>query len=140
MKNGVKVSLFALPILALAMLPCAVAQETTAGLQGTVKDPSGGAIAKAAVEVASPALIGVKKADSDAVGAFRFVNLPPGKYTVTVTAPGFHTFKDSNVELSVGHVPELSVVMQVGAVTSRPRPRSSTRRKARFRPTFPRRI
>ena len=42
---------------------CAVAQETTAGLQGTVKDSSGGAIAKATVEVTSPALIGVKKVE-----------------------------------------------------------------------------
>jgi len=117
MKNGVKISFFALPLLALAMLPCAVAQETTAGLQGTVKDPSGGAIAKATVEVASPALIGVKKADTDVAGAFRFVNLPPGKYTVTISAAGFHTYKDANVDLLVGHTPELSVVMQVGAVT-----------------------
>jgi hypothetical protein len=96
---------------------CAVAQETTAGLQGTVKDPSGGAIAKATVEVAGPALIGVKKIDTDSVGYFRFINLPPGKYTITVSAAGFRTHKDMNVELLVGHLPELSVTMQVGAVT-----------------------
>jgi Carboxypeptidase regulatory-like domain/TonB dependent receptor len=117
MKNGVNFSLFAAPLLALAMLPCAMAQETTAGLVGTVKDPSGGSIAKATVEVVSPALIGIKKAETDTVGYFRFTNLPPGMYTVTVTATGFHTYKDANVELSVGHLPELSVVMQVGAVT-----------------------
>src|SRR6516164_4469930 len=110
MKNGVKVAFLALPLLALAMMPCAMAQETTAGLQGTVKDPSGGAIAKANVEVASPALIGLKRAVTDSVGAFRFINLPPGQYTVTVTAQGFHTFKDANVGLQVGHIPELNVI------------------------------
>jgi hypothetical protein len=117
MKNGVKFSIFAVPLLALAMLPCASAQETTAGLQGVVKDPSGGAIAKATVEVTSPALIGEKKATTDAVGAFRFANLPPGTYTVTVSAQGFHTYKDANVELLVGHLPTLNVTLQVGAVT-----------------------
>ena len=45
-----------LPLLAipLLILPCLFAQETTAGLQGTVKDPSGAGIAKASVEVTQP--------------------------------------------------------------------------------------
>src|SRR5579883_1058973 len=111
MKNGVRFSFLALPLLALAMMPGAMAQETTAGVQGTVKDSSGGAIAKATVEVASPALIGVKKAVTDSVGAFRFINLPPGAYTVTVTAQGFHTYKDSDVQLLVGHLPTLNVTL-----------------------------
>src|SRR5690242_21842187 len=50
------------------LLPCAFAQETTAGLQGTVKDPTGAVVAKAMVEVTSPALIGVKKLETDASG------------------------------------------------------------------------
>jgi hypothetical protein len=99
------------------MVPCAVAQETTAGLQGAVRDSSGGAIAKATVEVASPALMGVKKSDTDTVGYYRFANLPPGMYTVTITASGFRTYKQANVELLVGHLPELNVTMQVGALT-----------------------
>ena len=41
------------------------AQETTAGLQGTVKDPQGAVVSKAVVEVTSPALIGNKKLETD---------------------------------------------------------------------------
>ena len=94
-----------------------MAQETTAGLQGTVKDSSGGTVAKATVEVTSPALIGVKRADTDATGYFRFTNLPPGTYAATITATGFRTNKQQGIELAVGHLPSLNVVLEVGAVT-----------------------
>jgi len=102
---------------ALLLASGARAQETTAGLQGNVKDASGGAIAKANVEVTSPALIGIKKAQTDVAGYYRFANLPPGTYTLTVTAAGFRTYKQDNLELLVGHLPTLDVTMQVGAVT-----------------------
>jgi hypothetical protein len=105
-------------LLAFSLL-CGVAsaQETTAGLQGTVKDSSGGVLVKGTVEATSPALIGVKRVETDQAGYYRFANLPPGKYTVTVTATGFRTYKQENIDLSVGRLPSLDIVMQVGAVT-----------------------
>jgi len=60
--------LLSIALIALLILPCAMAQETTAGVQGTVKDPSGSVMANAAVEIAGPALIGTRKAQTD-VGA-----------------------------------------------------------------------
>ncbi len=103
-------------LVAACILSCAVAQETTAGLQGTVKDPTGAIITGATVEVASPALIGTKKAQTDSSGYFRFANLPPGAYIVNVTAPGFRTYKQ-NVALEVGHLPSLEISMAVGQLT-----------------------
>jgi hypothetical protein len=45
-----------LPVVLIALLvsPSVFAQETTAGLQGTVKDPSGASVANATVEVSGP--------------------------------------------------------------------------------------
>src|ERR1019366_6533962 len=86
-------------LIALLILPCALAQETTAGIQGSVKDPSGASVVSANVEVSGTALIGTKKAQTDQVGYFRFANLPPGVYSVTVTAPGFRTFKQEAINL-----------------------------------------
>ncbi|MBZ5585952.1 MAG: TonB-dependent receptor, partial [Acidobacteriia bacterium] len=101
------------------VLLCATmsAQETTAGVQGTVKDPTGAVIIKANVEVTGPALIGVKKMDTDSGGYFRFANLPPGSYTITVTATGFRTAKLENIDLAVGRLPSLEVSLQVGTAT-----------------------
>jgi hypothetical protein len=114
-----RVSWFGLPAAVLALLCASIApaQETTAGLQGTVKDSTGGLIAKASVEVMSPALIGVKRLETDAAGYFRFTNLPPGTYTVTAKATGFRTSRQEGIVLEVGHLPTLNIVMEVGAVT-----------------------
>src|SRR6202008_5129366 len=66
------------------------AQETTGGLQGTVKDPSGAVVQNAQVTVTTSTLVGKEKSIStDANGYYRFANLPPGTYTVTATASGF---------------------------------------------------
>jgi outer membrane receptor protein involved in Fe transport len=107
-----------LPVLliALLILPCAFAQETTAGLQGTVKDPSGASVANAAVEVSSGALIGNRKAHTDAEGNYRIAALAPGEYTLTVTAAGFRTYRQTGIELTVGRLPNVEVQLQVGAV------------------------
>jgi hypothetical protein len=102
--------------IALLIAPAVVAQETTAGLQGTVKDPSGAVVSNASVEVSSPALIGVRKVQTDAAGNYRFGALPPGDYTLTVTAPGFRVYKQSNIDLSVGRLPTIDVQLQVGGV------------------------
>ncbi|HLK65511.1 MAG TPA: TonB-dependent receptor [Bryobacteraceae bacterium] len=103
--------------IALLISTCAIAQETTAAMQGTVRDASGGSIVKATVEVTSPALIGLKKAETDQVGYYRFANLPPGVYTLSVKATGFRAYKLENIDLQVGHLPTIDVSMEVGATT-----------------------
>jgi hypothetical protein len=103
-------------LIALLVLPCALAQETTAGLQGTVKDSSGGVVTNATVEVSGPALIGTRRVQTDDAGNYRFAALPPGEYTLTVTAPGFRTYKKTAIDLSAGRLPNIDVRLEVGAV------------------------
>ncbi len=100
-----------------AVIPAALAQETTAGLQGYVKDQSGAVVPKATVEATSPALIGSKKTEADGVGYYRFTNLPPGEYTLDVTASGFRAYRQIGIVLEVGRLPNIDVQLQVGAVT-----------------------
>src|ERR1039457_2748024 len=88
-------------LIALCFLTCAFAQETTAGLLGIVKDPSGATIAKANIEVTGTSLLGNRKVQTDDGGNFRIAALPPGTYTLTVTAPGFRTFKEAGIDLTV---------------------------------------
>jgi hypothetical protein len=90
------------------------AQETTAGLQGTVKDPSGALVSNAHVVVTGAALVGAKTQDTDASGYYHFANLPPGAYTITVTAKGFSTYKSAGLVLEVGHLPTVDIAMAVG--------------------------
>ena len=103
-------------LVATLLVSTVFAQETTAGVQGTVKDPQGLAVSKAIVEVSGPALIGTKKAETDASGYFRFANLPVGEYTITVSAPNFKTSKLTGVKLATGALPTIDPKLEVGAV------------------------
>ncbi|HXU18465.1 MAG TPA: TonB-dependent receptor [Terriglobales bacterium] len=94
------------------------AQETTAGLQGTVKDPSGAVVPNAQVVVTGTTLVGDKQMKTDSNGYYRFANLPPGNYTITVKAEGFKTLKKESTELLVGHLPTLDFTLEVGGTES----------------------
>ena len=104
-------------VLALLMVSSAFAQETTAGLEGTVKDPSSAVVNTATVQVTSPALIGTKEAKTNQGGYYRFANLPPGTYTITVTAPGFSTSKLEGIALATGKLPTIDITLKVGTTS-----------------------
>lgn len=96
----------------------ALAQETTGGIQGTVKDPSGAVVPKAKVVVTGSTLVGTKEAETDTAGYYRFANLPPGSYTMTLTAAGFKTYKREGVVLEVGHLPTIDIALEVGVASA----------------------
>jgi hypothetical protein len=108
--------MLALALIAVLIGVPASAQETTAGIQGTVRDATGGSVAGATVEVASPNLIGTRKVETDEAGSYRIAALPPGTYTMTVTAKGFRTSRQGGIDLTVGRMPSLDVKLEVGAV------------------------
>ena len=95
----------------------AFGQETTAGIQGTVKDPSGAAVSGATLEAESPALIGLRTTTSGEDGVYRFTDLPPGIYTVAVKAKGFRTAKLEEIILQAGRLAIVDARLVVGAVT-----------------------
>ena len=101
----------------ICLLACSLsasAQETTGGIQGTVKDPQGAVIPGATVEVSSPALIGKKTATTDSGGFFHIEQLPPGTYSISVNAVGFAPATRGNLELRTGALPTIGFTMQVG--------------------------
>jgi hypothetical protein len=104
---------------ALLLLVASVfAQETTGGLQGTVKDQSGAVVAKARVVVSGTTLVGGKQTETDGSGYYRFANVPPGTYSITVTAKGFATSRRDGLILEVGHLPSVDFKLAVGQSTT----------------------
>ncbi len=110
-----KVSLL---VLALALLmPRLAMAQATGTIAGTVKDTSGAVLPGVSVEASSPALIEkVRAVTTDASGNYKIVDLRPGTYTVTVTLPGFSTFKREGLELSAGFTANVSAELKVGSL------------------------
>jgi hypothetical protein len=108
-------SFMKLSTLILLFAAATAAQETTGGIQGTVKDPSGAVIPNAEVVAKGSTLVGEKQAMTDSAGYYHFANLPPGSYIITVTARGFRTIKREGVVLEVGHLPTIDLVLEIGS-------------------------
>jgi outer membrane receptor protein involved in Fe transport len=102
-------------LVAFVFLPfVAASQETTAGLDGAVKDPSGAAISNALIELTGNKLIGSKTLQTDGTGYYHFFNLPPGVYTITATADGFSRIVREGIVLETGRLPTVNLTMEVG--------------------------
>ncbi len=103
----------------LVMVFSAAGQNGNAGsIEGVVKDPSGGAVVNATVEIQNPVTGYTRSIATGADGSFRFTNVPFNPYHLTVTAGGFEMFtKDVDVRSSVPA--NVQVALKVGTeVTS----------------------
>jgi len=95
----------------------AFAQYDTAEVLGTIKDASGGAIAKAAVRLTNQGTAIEAKATTDENGNYDFFNVKEGRYTVTVEAAGFAKTSAADVDVAVGARQRVDLSLQVGNVS-----------------------
>jgi hypothetical protein len=79
------------------------AQTNTGNIYGNVVDELGSSMTGGTATLSGPA---AHTASVDASGVFRFPKLAPGKYTITVTMPGFGTVTRENVLVLVGKTSE----------------------------------
>ena len=94
-----------------------IAQTSTGGLRGFVKDNTGGALVGVTVEVSSPARIGPPATElTDAQGLFSVSNLPVGEYVVVFTLQGFRTVRREGVRVEVGRTIQVDVGLDIGTV------------------------
>jgi hypothetical protein len=105
-------------LLALTLALCLgaplAAQTNTGNVYGTVADEQGMSIPGGSATLVGPSA--PYTTSVDARGLFRFLKVPPGKYTVTVTMPGFTTVKRENVIVSVGQNTQLDIQLKLSSV------------------------
>src|SRR5712691_1119707 len=94
----------------------AVGQATTS-LRGTVTDPVDNAIIGANVVLANADSKTERTATTGAQGEYQFLLIPPGTYTLHVTAAGFRGYEHKGVELLVNTPATANVRLKVGATT-----------------------
>jgi hypothetical protein len=94
----------------------AVAQTTTATLQGTARDVTGAVLQGVTIVVRSPDTGVTRVAATDATGRFYVAALPVGRYNVTAELTGFKKETWPDVRLEVGQEAALDFALQIGSV------------------------
>ncbi len=91
--------------------------STSATLRGTVKDPNGAVVAKAAVTLISDATKTERKTTTNSDGIYAFTSVNPAPYTIKVEASGFKTLSQSGLTLSPNDNRGLDLTLEVGATS-----------------------
>src|SRR5579871_64630 len=105
--------------MSLVLISCVAAwAQTNGSITGTVKDPSGAAIAGANVVITNTDQGITREMDTNSSGDYNQSALPQGKYDIIVTAPGFKKFQAKEVVLDVAEKARVDVTLEVGAATT----------------------
>jgi hypothetical protein len=112
---------YALIVLGLGFLFSAATGRAQLGnsgsIEGVVKDPSGGVVANATVEIVNPVSGFRRQAITGDDGSFRFTNVPFNPYHLAVTATGFSSYShDVDVRSTVPT--GLQISLKIGAAAT----------------------
>lgn len=115
MKNNFKVfvvSLFA--ICTMLFASNVMAQTSTTGnVEGVVTDVNGAVVPNATVTISGNNLLRPQTTTTDSDGNYRFLQVPPGRYTLSVTADtaGFEAYKQENVEVNLSRTTNVNATL-----------------------------
>jgi hypothetical protein len=115
MAKKIKLGVFLLAVL-LQFSLFAPAQQTLGGITGTVADQSGSVLPDTSVTIVGDQTKLTRTQKTNGNGAYDFVNLPIGTYTVTVSHDGFQTEKLPSILVQANRTATLNVAMKVGQV------------------------
>jgi hypothetical protein len=93
-----------------------------AALQGVVRDENGRPVIGARILLQSIATNQQSAKISDAQGVFRFLDVAPGAYEVTITAEGFEEFRNLAIQLKAGDDFVLEAALVSAPSTNSPPP------------------
>jgi hypothetical protein len=113
MRKGIRGFAFLL-MAALCFAAPLSAQVNTGNVYGNVIDEQGMTIPGGTATLTGPSAPMTTSVDVN--GLFRFLRVPPGTYTVTVTMPGFASVTRENVGVSVGKNTQVDVQLRLSKI------------------------
>ena len=93
------------------------AQQTLGAINGTITDTSGAAVTAATVTATGEATGLTRAAKTQKNGYFEILNLPVGRYTVTITHEGFDTTRLPGIEVQEARATTLNPELKIGQVS-----------------------
>src|SRR5262245_31803044 len=101
-----------------SVLTCtAVWAQSTAQINGTVKDQSGAVLPGVEVTVTQTDTGVTRNTLTNETGSYVLQNLPIGPYRLEAALPGFRTYTQTGIVLQVSANPTINPVLEVGQVT-----------------------
>jgi len=94
-----------------------LAQSSTATINGTVKDSSGSIVPAAEVVLTNTQTNVERKAVTNDVGAYAFLNIIPGEYRIQSTKTGFKTSKQAAFTMAVNQTATFDLTLEVGEIS-----------------------
>ena len=109
-----------LTVLAAVALFCSYtqAQQTLGGITGEVTDASGGVIPRATISLTHEQTSITRTTKTNDQGAYTFVNLPIGTYTLTYTADGYEAQKTPHITVQADRTATLNVSLKIGQAST----------------------
>jgi len=109
-------SVFLVTVLTLLLaLPVSTPAAVGGSISGTVKDATGGVIAKATVTVTNIETGVQQAAVSNDAGTYSFPTLPVGHYNLDVTDAGFRPYRRTSITVDVNSALIVDAALEVGA-------------------------
>lgn len=110
--KGLFVLLFA------AITTLSFCQTSTTSVRGTVTDQKGAVVSGATVTLTNPATGTSSATQTNNQGEYQFLQIKPGTYNVSATAPGFATVQAKNVEMLVATPATVNLALSVQSVSA----------------------
>src|SRR5215471_16404589 len=112
-----KLFLFWVAVCLLALPLSSFGQAVSGSLLGTVSDSTGATVANAKVTATNTATATPYETVTNDGGNFTIPNLPPGRYTVTVTAQGFKKETHQNIDVLINSSTRVDFDVAPGSVS-----------------------
>jgi len=93
-------------------------QIRSSAITGTVTDPSGAVIPNANVVVTNEQTNEAFATKTTMAGAYTVPYLPPGQYTVSVSATGFQTYRVSGITLGTATTVRVDASLTTGTIAT----------------------
>jgi hypothetical protein len=97
--------------------PAGGAQSTGGRIRGTVTDPSGGAVATAAVTLINEATHATREVQAGETGEYIFIEVPVGTYEIDAAIQGFKKYVRKGIPLDLNQVLTVDIALQIGAAS-----------------------
>lgn len=118
LSNSIKFLIFTVFCLALSAGQIFAQSTVTGGIRGNITDTQNASVPSATVTITNEGTNKTETATTDSDGNYRFSNLQPGTYTISVNSSGFADFKQEKIVVEVGQATTINIPLGVAGTSA----------------------